>query len=110
MGVNAWVLIGAAVLGSSVLTRLVEKFFSKKHDEAVLVKTRAESKDIVVRAADTAVSLMERNMQQMARAMEENTRKLEELAERVELLESTVRAYHRAYGPMEGHEIDWGNL
>lgn len=114
MAPEGWVLIGAAILGSSVLTRALEGFFKKRQTSAEVVKTDAESKDIVVGAANTALNMMERNMAHMAENMKANSKKAAELEakvdlliDRVETLEATVIAYHRMYGPLDGHDIDW---
>jgi sensor histidine kinase YesM len=83
-----------AVLGSSVLTTLINRAFSKKTDDATAHKTEAETADILSQAADRTLSMMHESLvrSQAQIVMLEN---------RVTHLERQVKEYERLHGPLQ---------
>jgi sensor histidine kinase YesM len=100
---NGWCLVDntqivlaiiLAVMSSSVLTRIIDRFFSKKNDAATVHKTEAETADILSQAADRTLQMMHQSMvQAQARIMV--------LEERVSHLEKQVLEYERLHGPLQ---------
>lgn len=83
-----------AVLGSSVLTTLINRIYSKKTDEAITHKTEAETADILSQAAD-------RTLQMMHSSMVTAQARILVLEERVSHLEKQVQEYERLHGPLQ---------
>jgi hypothetical protein len=83
-----------AVLSSSLLTRVVDGYFSKKNDVATVHKTEAETADILSQAAD-------RTLQMMHSSMVSAQARILVLEERVSHLEKQVQEYERLHGPLQ---------
>lgn len=99
MDPNVIVVLAVAVLGSSAVTRVVDRYFLRKNDEAIVGKTKAEAADILSQAADRTLKMMEASM----RAAQV---RIEQLEHRVAELETTVFEYHRLHGPLSDLKDD----
>lgn len=88
------VMLVIAVLGSSVLTTLINRIYSKKTDEAITHKTEAETADILSQAAD-------RTLQMMHSSMVTAQARILVLEEKVSHLEKQVQEYERLHGPLQ---------
>jgi sensor histidine kinase YesM len=87
-------MLVVAVLGSSVLTTLINRIYSKKTDEAITHKTEAETADILSQAAD-------RTLQMMHSSMVTAQARILVLEEKVSHLERQVKEYERLHGPLK---------
>jgi hypothetical protein len=94
MDTEVVLMVFAAVLGSSVLTTLINRIFGKTNDSALAGKTRAEAADILSQASTRTMKMMEANM----RLAQERIVVLEL---RVTQLEQLVNEYHRIHGPLD---------
>ncbi len=87
-------VIGAALLGSHVISVLLERILLRNNDIATVSKTKAETADILAKASNTAVEMMELNL----RVAQDRILALEA---RVTQLEGEIHEYYRRHGPLD---------